>query len=172
MESGISLKVVQVILNASVDPTLVLEIDQCTWVKETKVLTAPHDAEDDGKLSLEKAAWYNNDFRVKLSKRKTDMVSKKHAQLMKPDDIYQIDDEEHTYTTLNDCPGTYAGSPGAVRLDLGRSNQEPVQLEVSGKNDDDASNLRNLTGISDYSLRDLYNKCKQLEITIQAQKFF
>ena len=36
-------------------------------------------------------------------------------------------------------------------------------------NDDDGSDVSNLTGISDYSKRDLYNKLKEMEINI-AQK--
>ena len=89
---------------------------------------------------------------------------------MNREDIYQLDKDDHTYATLDERPGTYDGSPGAARLDLGRSNQERPAVEVIEDNDDDASNVSNLTGISDYSKRDLYNKLKELEINISAKQ--
>ena len=89
---------------------------------------------------------------------------------MNPEDIYQLDKDDHTYATLNERPGTYNGSPGAARLDLGRSDQELPEVGVIEDNDDDASNVSNLTGISDYSKRDLYNKLKEMEINISAKQ--
>ena len=113
---------------------------------------------------MEKAAWYNNNFGMKMGKQMAEEANKKQGKLMNPEDIYQLDKDDHTYATLNERPGTYAGSPGAARLDLGRPGQELPEVEMIEDNDDDGSNVSNLTGITDYSKRDLYNKLKEMEI--------
>ena len=97
-------------------------------------------------------------------------ASKKQGKLMNPEEIYQLDKDDHTYATLNERPGTYDGSPGAARLDLGRSDQELPEVEIIEDNDDDGSNVSNLTGITDYSKRDLYKKLKEMEINISTKQ--
>ena len=113
---------------------------------------------------MEKAAWYNNDFGMKMSKQMAKEASNKQGKLMNPEDIYDIDDCDHTYTTLNERPGTYDGSPGAARLNLGRPGQEQPEVELKEDSDDERSEVSNLTNISNYSKRDLYDKLKELEI--------
>ena len=98
----------------------------------------------------------NNGFGMKMGKQMAEDASKKHGKLMNPEEIYQLDKDDHTYATLNERPGTYDGSPGAARLDLGRSDQELPEVEIIEDNDDDGSNVSNLTGITDYSKRDLH----------------
>ena len=87
---------------------------------------------------------------------------------MNPEDIYQIDQDDHTYHTLNERPGTYNGSPGAVRLDLGKGREEN-DVEILDA-DDDNSCVSNLMNITDYSKRDLYNKIKEMQISLANQQ--
>jgi hypothetical protein len=87
---------------------------------------------------------------------------------MNPEDIYQIDKDDHTYHTLNERAGTYDGSPGAVRLNLGEGREEN-DVEILDA-DDDASCVSNLTNITDYSKRDLYNKIKEMQISLANQQ--
>ena len=118
VDSGIPLALVKRLLAVSVDPILTLDVPNCTWDKKTKTLTTPNDAENDANLKMEKAAWYNNDFGMKMSKQMAKEASNKQGKLMNPEDIYDIDNCDHTFTTLNERPGTYDGSPGAARIDL------------------------------------------------------
>ena len=94
---------------------LIKGIGGCTWDKNTRVLTTPKDIEDSGKRNLEDAAWYQKDYGVKNSNLSKKYNNKK--KLLAPENLYTLGDD-HTYTTLNDCPGTYAGSPGAAMIEL------------------------------------------------------
>ena len=156
--------IIKRLLEVSVDPTLLLEVKNCEWDPKTKTLTTPSDAANDEGLALEKAAWYNNDFGMKMGKTLSEETRKKQQQLMNPEDIYQIDHDDHTYHTLNERPGTYDGSPGEVRLDLGKGKGNN-EVEILEEGDDDRSFVSNLTNITDYSKRDLYNKLKEMQIT-------
>ena len=156
------------LLEVSVDPTLLLDVGNCKWDSKTRTLTTPNDAENEESLALEKAAWYNNDFGIKMGKTLAEEARKKQSQLMNPEDIYQIDKDDHTYHTLNERAGTYDGSPGAVRLNLGEGREEN-DVEILDA-DDDASCVSNLTNITDYSKRDLYNKIKEMQISLANQQ--
>ena len=57
------------LLEVSVDPTLLLDVGNCKWDSKTRTLTTPNDAENEESLALEKAAWYNNDFGIKMGDR-------------------------------------------------------------------------------------------------------
>ena len=82
MDSGLPLALVKRLLAVSVDPTLILDVGNCTWEKKTKTLTTPNDAENDANLELEKAAWYNNGFGMKMGKQMAEDVSKKQHHLV------------------------------------------------------------------------------------------
>ena len=88
---------------------------------------------------------------------------------MNPEDIYQINNDNHTYTTLTEQPGTYAGSPDVMRLDLGQRVWEKYDVDTADDDCDEVSNVNNLTNITDYLKRDLYNKLKDLEISMMTQ---
>ena len=81
-------------------------------------------------LALDQAAWYNTNFGMKMGNILTEEVRKKQGQLMNPEDIYQIDNNNHTYATLNEQPGIYDGSPGALKLDLRQRGQEKDEAEI------------------------------------------
>ena len=49
----------------------------------------------------------------------------KKEKLLAPENLYTLGDD-HTYTTLNERPGAYAGSPGAARIDLGKNMTLPL----------------------------------------------
>ena len=104
-----------------------------------------------------------------MGKTLAEEARKKQGQLMNPEDIYQIDANAHTYHTLNERPGTYDGSPGAVRLDFGQSGREKNKAVIIDGEGDDGSCVSNLTNITDYSKRDLYNKLKEMEISLATQ---
>ena len=148
---------------------MLLDVGNCKWDAKTKTLTTPGDAAKEKSLALEQAAWYNNDFGMKMGKTMADEARKKQGQLMNPEDIYQIDADAHTYHTLNERPGTYDGTPGAVRLDLGQSGREENEAVIIDGEGDEGSCVSNLKNISDYSKRDLYKKLKEMEIAQATQ---
>ena len=55
-------------------------------------------------LALEQTAWYNNNSGMKMGKTLAEEARKKQGQLMNPEDIYQVDGGDQTYTTLNERP--------------------------------------------------------------------
>ena len=75
-------------------------------------------------LALEQAAWYNTEFGMNMGKILAEETWKKQRQLMNPKDMYQINQDNHTYHTLNDRSGIYDGSPGTVRLDLRKGREK------------------------------------------------
>ena len=82
------------------------------------MLTTPKNIEDAGKKKLEDAAWYQKDYGVKNSNGSNKY--NKEEKLLAPENLYTLGDD-HTHTTLNERPGTYAGSPGAAMIDLGKT---------------------------------------------------
>jgi hypothetical protein len=167
-EAGLPAALIKRLLEVSVDPTMLLDVRNCKWDAKTRTLTTPNDAANEESLALEKAAWYNNDFGMKMGKSLAEEARKKQSQLMNPEDIYQIDQDDHTYHTLNERPGTYDGSPGEVRLDLGKDKGNE-EVEILDGGDDDKSCVSNLTNITDYSKRDLYRKLKEMQIALANQ---
>ena len=69
---------------------------------------------------------------------------------MAPENFYTLRDD-HTYTTLNDRPGTYAGSPGAAMIDLGKNRLRPSNIDIINGSDDDSvmSNITSMTNLTD-----------------------
>ena len=61
---------------------------------------------------------------MKVGKILVEEARKKQSQRMNPEDIYQIDQDNHTYHILNERPGMYDGSPDAVRLDLVKGREK------------------------------------------------
>ena len=96
-------------MQVSVDPVLIKGIGDCTWDEMKRVLTTPKDIEDSGKKKLEDAAWYQKDYGFKNSNGSKKYNKKE--KLLAPENLYTLGDD-HTYTTLNERPGTYAGLPG------------------------------------------------------------
>ena len=68
---------------------------------------------------------------------------------------------------MNEQTGTYVGSPGAVRLNIGKGRGEN-DVEILHA-DEDNSCVSNLTNIMNYSKRDLYNKIKEMQISLANQ---
>ena len=94
------------LLQVSVDPELIKGVGDFTWGKNTRVLRTPKDIEDASKKKLEDAAWYQKDYRVK-NLNGSNKYNKKE-KLLAPEKIYTLGDD-HTYTMLNERPGTYTG---------------------------------------------------------------
>ena len=46
--------------------------------------------------------------------------SQKKKKFVAQDKVFQLDDE-HSFKTLNEKPGTYEGSPGAAAFQVGRT---------------------------------------------------
>ena len=103
-----------------------------------------------------------------MGKTLSEEARKKQRHPMNPEDIYQIDHDDHTYYTLNERPGTYDGSPGEVRLDLGKGKGND-EVEILEEGDDARSFVSKLTNTTDYSERDLYNKLKEMQIALANQ---
>ena len=86
-----------------------------------------------------------------------------------PENLYTLGDD-HTYITLNDRPGTYAGSPGAAIIDLGNNRPRPSNIDLTNGSDNDrvmsnAMRMKNLTDPASYS------KDKLVEILQNANIF-
>ena len=151
---GCSKEFIKDLLSAAVDPSLLHEVEYCTWEEKTLTLTTPKDVEKAKNKSIEDAAWYQNNFGVHMEKK--EKKKKKHVA---PENVYQLD-EEHTYVSLNDRPGKYAGSPGAATIDLGKKKR-PGEIDVDA--DDKAisamSGFSGLTG--GYTEEELNNSSKE-----------
>ena len=88
------------------------------------------DEENVKRKKLEDAAWYQSDFGVQLTKGKKGVKD----NFLAPEDIYKLDDD-HTYKTLNERPGTYKGLPGAATLDLGKVKAKPKEVDLTREED-------------------------------------
>ena len=105
------------------------------------------------KKKLEDAAWYQKDYGVKNSNGSKKY--NKEEKLLEPENIYTLGDD-HTYTTLNERPGTYAGLPGADMIDLGKNRLRPSNIDITNGIDDDSvmsndTSMTNLTYPTAYS---------------------
>ena len=86
---------------------------------------------------------------------------------MAPENLYTLGDN-HTYTTLNERRGTYVGSPGAAKLDLGKNRPRPSRIDISTDSDNESvmSNVINLTNMTD---PDDYTKGELVELLREAR---
>ena len=50
------------LLRASIDPSLLHNIQHCTWDKKSRLLITPDCEEEEQKKAMETAAWYKNSF--------------------------------------------------------------------------------------------------------------
>ena len=123
------------LLRVSVDPELIKDIVDCTWDKKTRVLRTPKDIEDAGKKKLKDAAWYKKDYAVNISNGSKNYNKKE--KLLAPENLYTLGDD-HTYTTLNERPRTYADSPGAAMIDLEKNRLRPSNIDLTNGSDDDS----------------------------------
>ena len=86
---------------------------------------------------------------------------------MAPENLYTLEDN-HTYTMLNERPGTYTGSPGAAKLDLGNNRPRPSRIDMSTDSDNESvmSNVKSLTNMTD---PDDYTKGELVELLREAR---
>ena len=86
---------------------------------------------------------------------------------MAPENVYTLRDD-HTYTTLNERPGTYAGSPGAAMIDLGNNRPRPSNIYLTNRSNDDSimSNVTSMTNLTDPAA---YSKGELVEIPQNAR---
>ena len=126
--TGMEVEFIKRLVKCTIDPSLAKDINKCTCDEKSWTLTTPIDEENAKRKKLEDAAWCQSDFGVQLNK------GKKGAKddFLAPEDIYKLDDD-HTYKTLNERPGTYKGSPGAETLDMGKVKESQRKLTSLGK---------------------------------------
>ena len=89
--------------------------------------------------------------------------------MLAPENLYTLV-YDHTYTTLNERPGTYAGSPGAVMIDLGKnrlrsSNIDPINIIEDGSVMSNVTSMTNLTDPTAYSKDELVEMLKNARIS-------
>ena len=91
------------LLDKSMEPTLMKEIDKCKWDVKELTLTTPQDEENAKMASIEKAAWYKDEFGESLfdmeEKEKKEFATKE--QLV---DLYREDKSFQTVTKKKDSP--------------------------------------------------------------------
>ena len=85
---------------------------------------------------------------------------------MAPENIYTLGDD-HTYTTLNECLGTYTGSAGAAMIDLGNNRPGTSNIDLTNRSNDDSvmSNVTSMTNLTDTAA---YSKDKLVEMMQNA----
>ena len=71
--------------------------------------------------------------------------------------------DDHTYTKLNERPGTYAGSPGAAIIDLGKNRPRPSNIDLTNGSDND-SVMYNVTSMKHFTDPAAYSKDKLVEM--------
>eukprot|EP00956_Cyclotella_meneghiniana_P034609 scaffold106721_cov50-Cyclotella_meneghiniana.AAC.1 len=99
------------LLDKVMDPTLMKEIDKCTWDVKELVLTTPQDVENAKTVSIEKAAWYKDELGESLfdmaEKEKKEFATKEQLE-----DLYKEDKSFQTVTKKKDSPGEAAAQQG------------------------------------------------------------
>jgi hypothetical protein len=169
---GVGEDLIERLLKISVDPELIKDIGKCKWDKKKLALTTPKDAEEANKKKLEEAAWYQKDYGVKLSTGGKKPWQKE--EIMAPENVFTLGDD-HTYKTLDERVGTYAGSPGAATLDLGRSKMKPARVDVED-NDDEVSvmsngtNYTNMTEPEEYTKEELCGMLREMRMSRRSPK--
>ena len=96
--------------------------------------------------------------------------SKKYNEkekLLAPENLYTLGDD-HTYTTLNERLGTYAGSPVADMIDLGKNRLRTSNIDLTNGNNDD-SVMFNVTSMTNLTDPAAYSKEKLVEMLQNAR---
>ena len=93
---------------------------------------------------------------------------------MAPKNIYQLGDD-HTYTTRNERPGTYADLPGAATIDLGKNKPRPSRIDFEEDSDEESilSNVTNmsiLTAPKDYMREERIETLQNSRISRKSKK--
>ena len=98
----------KVLLEKTMDPTLVKDIDKCKWDAVAKVLTSPQDEENERMAVIEKAAWYKDEFGGSLfemgGKEKKEFSTREQLE-----DLYKEDQSFHTVTKKKGTPAKGKG---------------------------------------------------------------
>ena len=127
------------LLKASIDPSLLHEIEHCTWDPLTNVLLTPNEEKAKEAKTMEDAAWYHDEFAALTGTDGT--KGKKKKSYANAEMLYDIDGDQ-SVQTLHNRPGKgYAGSPGAARLDLGKKNNTSDGMDIDTAEGDDMSAL-------------------------------
>ena len=130
---------VDALVMQAIDATFLHSMDRCKWDPKTLTITTPDDVKREEEMALENAAWYKDEYGEHMSKKDKKDKKKEYAA---PEVLYGIDDE-HTYNTIHGEKGvSYAGTPGAAKLDLREKPRSDVEID---SNDDDMSALSDLS---------------------------
>jgi hypothetical protein len=106
---------VRKVVAGSIDPTFVREVANCTWEKETRVLTTPEDAEAEKLAAMEEAAWYKDAYGDNVfDLSKTDKGKKFSAAEL--EDLHAA----NSVKTASKTQGHYSGSPGVETFVVGQ----------------------------------------------------
>jgi len=131
------------LLKASIDPSLLHEIEHCTWDPKTKVLITPNEEKAKEARTIEDAAWYHDEFAALTGAE--GKKGKKKKTYATAEMLYDMDGDQ-LVQTLHNRPGKgYAGSPGAATLDLGKRNNTSDGLDIDTAEGDDMSALSSLS---------------------------
>eukprot|EP00956_Cyclotella_meneghiniana_P029164 scaffold69908_cov39-Cyclotella_meneghiniana.AAC.1 len=125
------------LLDKSMEPTLMKEIDKCKWDVKELTLTTPQDEENAKMASIEKAAWYKDEFGESLfdmeEKEKKEFATKEQLE-----DLYREDKSFQTVTKKKDSPAGSTAQQG-VGFDDG------VSVLSEGVNSQGKEDLSKLT---------------------------
>ena len=106
---------------------------------------------------MENAAWYRDEYGEHMKRKDKKDKKKEYAA---PKVLYGIDDE-HTYNTIHgEKRASYAGTPGAAKLNLGEKPQNDVQVS----NDDD-----DMSALSELSRGDLLELLRKHKISASGK---
>jgi len=106
---------VRKVVAGSIDPTFVREVVNCTWDKETRVLTTPEDAEAEKLAAMEEAAWYKDaygDNVFDLSKKDKG----KRFSAAELEDLHAA----NSVKTVSKTQSHYSGLPGVETFVVGQ----------------------------------------------------
>ena len=146
VDVGMPADFVTELLKASCDPSLFHNVRQCTWDKETKVLTTPEDEEKAKEEAMQKAAWYKDDFGSFMDI--TQQQKGGGLNHVDPEHIYDLDGT-HSVKSIRERPGKgnkYGGSPGAPAFKVGRD--KTTQQDGIDDDNSDEEEETNLAALS------------------------
>ena len=150
---------IKILSKAAINPLLIYKIQYYTWNSKTITVTPPKDAKTAKKKNIEDAAWYQKEFGSRIKKN-----GKKQKKYVALEDVFNLGDN-HIFKTLNKRPGKYAGSSGAVIINLGNKKRPGI---INVNKDDD--HMSGVTGILVVSKDKLIGMSKDDSIEMQIKK--
>lgn len=143
LAEGVDEKFLQDLLRRSCLSSLYQDIPNCTWDAKTRVLTTPHEAEQDAlAASLTAQPWF-----VNLNETLGNKDSKK-TKKVDPDFAFRLGSSRSVQTIHGENDGKYDKTVGKDTIDLNKvrasksNNKEVIDVDEDG---DSVSNLSNMS---------------------------